>query len=436
MTTAQPPSTPASPATSAPLPSAFDLQEFKLGWRALCVALVGNGTGVAALLLYGYGAMVVPLQEAFGWERSALQAAMSFMFGGTVIAAQLAGWLILRHGARIVATLSVLALAAGFMGMTCLRDSIWTLYLGFACLGILGLGTLHLTWTQLVNSWFDRNRGLALAITLCGSGIAAAVLPALVTWSVTRWDWRAGFLAMAAILLLLTLPLVLMWMQAPAGTSFARKGPAASGTSTEPGVTFRQGLHSGKFWRCNVALVLAVSGVVAMVTNTIPVMRDKGLTAGEASQIFGGFGVSLIVGRIVVGYLADRVWAPGIAALALLLPGAGCLILAYGSHDHAILLLAVAMIGVGAGAEYDVASFLIAKYFGMREYSRLFGAHTGLITIGASLTPLLVGALYKLSGSYDGLLAYAVICFTVGPLLLLTLGRYPTFAPAFDGASN
>src|SRR5207253_3935630 len=150
MTTAQPPSTPASPATSPLLPAVLDLREFRLGWRALCVALVGNGTGVAALLLYGYGAMVVPLQEAFGWERSALQAAMSFMFGGTVIAAQLAGWLILRHGARIVATLSVLALAAGFMGMTLLRGSIWELYLGFTGLGILGLGTLHLTWTQLV----------------------------------------------------------------------------------------------------------------------------------------------------------------------------------------------------------------------------------------------------------------------------------------------
>lgn len=426
MNAAQQTATSVAPDGSTHLPSpTIDLTEFKLGWKILIVALVGNGTGVAAMLLYGFGAMVVPLQQTFGWERSMLQVAMSFMFGGTVISAQLAGWFISRHGARPVAILSAIALAAGFVGMTQLHGSIWGLYVGFSCLGVLGLGTLHLTWTQLVNTWFDRNRALALAITLCGSGVAAGVLPLLVTWGMSRWDWRAGFLVMALILLLVTLPLILLWMRHPGLLN--SKGRGAVDRSGEPGMSLREGLRSPRFWRCNIALVLAVSGVVALVTNTIPVMRDKGLSATEASQIFGAFGVSLIIGRIVVGYLADRVWAPGIAALALSLPGAGCLILAFGGNDHLLLVLAMALIGAGAGAEYDVAAFLVAKYFGMREYSRLFAVHTGMITVGASLTPLLVGALYRFSGSYNGLLSYAVICFSVGPLLLLTLGRYPQF---------
>ncbi|MFU7547989.1 MFS transporter, partial [Pseudomonas paraeruginosa] len=104
---------------------------------------------------------------------------------------------------------------------------------------------------------------------------------------------------------------------------------------------------------------------------------DRGLSASQASQVFSSFGISLILGRLVVGYLIDRLWAPGVAALALLLLAFACLIFAYTEANLLLFILATLLVGIGAGAEFDIAAFLIARYFGMRDYGRLFGVHLG-----------------------------------------------------------
>ena len=81
------------------------------------------------------------------------------------------------------------------------------------------------------------------------------------------------------------------------------------------------------------------------------------------------------------------------------------------------------------GAEFDIAAFLVARYFGLREYGRLFGVHQGLNTVASALAPLLFAFLLSRTGSYSPMLIYAIACSLIGPLLLLTLGRVPRFEP-------
>jgi MFS family permease len=412
----------ARPAAGASTAS-LDLGEFKIGWRALLVAVVGVATSVNATLLYGFSSMIVPLEKAFGWSRAELQPAITFLFLGAIISSQVVGWLNQRYGLRRVTLASLVALTCGFLLLTQIRGSVWSLYIGFMLIAWAGLGTLQVTWTNLVNLWFERNRGLALAITLSGTGIAAIVMPPLVTRVTGQWGWQGGFVVMALMASLLAIPLVFIWMRANipmAGTEASSPMPALTG------LTFREGLRSAKFWRCNIALTMVVSAILGIVTNGVPMLRDRGMSAIEAGQIFSSFGISLILGRVVVGYLVDRLWAPGVAALALALPAIGCVLFALAGANVPLLVLATLMVGVGAGAEFDLAAFLVARYFGLREYGRLFGVHLGLITLGSALSPLLFGLMFKMTGSYSALLSYCAICFAIGPVLLLTLGRYPT----------
>lgn len=409
--------------------AALDLTEFKLGWRALLVAVAGVSTSVNATLLYGFSAMLGPLEKAFGWTRAELQPAITFLFLGAILSSQVVGWLNQRYGLRKVTLLSLAALSCGFLLLTQLRGSVWSLYLGFMAIAWAGLGTLQVTWTNLVNLWYERNRGLALAITLSGTGIAAIVMPPLVTRVAETWGWQGGFVVMALMSSLIAVPLVALWMRAPQVAAAA--GCAGGATLPAPpeltGLSFRAGLRSAKFWRCNIGLTLVVSAILGIVTNGVPILRERGMSAMEAGQIFSSFGISLILGRVVVGYLVDRLWAPGVAAVALLLPAIGCVLFGLAGGSVPLLVLATLLVGIGAGAEFDLAAFLVARFFGLREYGRLFGVHLGLITLGSSLSPLLFGAMYKMTGSYVALLAYCTICFTVGALLLLTLGRYPVF---------
>jgi MFS family permease len=407
--------------------AALDLTEFRLHWRVVFLAMLGLGVAANASMLYAFGPLMIPLQSAFGWSRGDLQTAVSFLFAGAVIAAQLVGWLNLRYGMRRVTVVSLAALSLVFALMTQMGSSIWWLYLMFALLPIAGMGTIHITWSHLVNLWYERNRGLALAVMLSGTGLSAVFIPSAVTWAIGRWNWQAAFLLLALLPVVLVLPLALRWMETPAG----RRAALAAQTGPVPevvGMPFGQALRSGKFWLLNLSLAVFVGAMVSMVSNTVPLLRDKGLSAAEASQVFAGFGVSLIAGRVLVGYLIDRLWAPGVAAVALTMPALGCLLLATTSIDQTgYLILATVLVGIGTGAEFDIAAFLVSRYFGMRAYGRLFGVHVSLITIASALAPWLFGQLYNSTGSYTAMLTICGAIFLIAPLLLLPLGRYPVF---------
>ncbi|WP_249674712.1 MFS transporter [Pseudomonas abieticivorans] len=405
--------------------AAIDFREFRQGWRILVLSLAGVAISINAALLYGFGTLVVPLRNAFGWTPGELQACITFLFGGAVVSLQLVGWFNLRFGIKRVTIVSLLLLSLGYLATTQLTSSIWSMYLAFALLPIVGMGALAVTWTQLLSLWFDRNRGLALAIGLSGTGVTAAIIPRLLAWGIEQWDWRAAFVILALLNLLVLLPLIVFWFKLPTAAS---NGNAAGELAALPGMGFREAMGSLKFWTCNLALSLVISSIVGMVTSTIPMLQARGLSAGDAATVFSGFGLSLIFGRLLIGYLLDRLWPPAVSAISLLLPAIGCFIYLNTTTEIAPLILAAVLVGFGAGAEFDIAAFLVARYFGLREYGRLFGVHQGLNTVASALAPLLFAMLLARTGSYTAMLLYSAACCVIGPLLLLTLGRVPRFA--------
>ena len=408
----------------------IDLAEFRVAWRIVVLATLGLAVNSNSAMLYAFGAMVVPLQHAFSWERADLQTAVSFLFLGSILGSQIVGWLNLRFGMKRVTVISLCALSVAYMGMTRLGPSIMQLYLMLLVVSVASMGSMYVTWTHLVNLWFERNRGLALALVLSGTGLAAMLVPSAVSAVIARWNWQAAFWLMAALPLALVLPFALAWMREPARPATRQTGPAAAFPAQPPGLSFREGLRSGRFWILNLALSLVVACIVAMVTSGVPLLRDKGLEATEAARVFGTFGLSLILGRVIVGYLVDRLWAPGVAAVALSLPALGCLLLGVSAAgDTVLLIVAVMLIGIGSGAEFDVAAYLMSRYVGLRDYGRLFGVHLGLITLASTLAPWLSGMFYRTTGNYDAILVLCALVFLGSGLVLLALGRYPRFAP-------
>jgi MFS family permease len=175
--------------------------------------------------------------------------------------------------------------------------------------------------------------------------------------------------------------------------------------------------------------------MIGMVINTVPLLRDKGLSASDAANVFGIYGISLVFGRVVVGYLIDRFWAPGVAFVVMMMPALGSLVFMTQSDMH-ILMLGSILVGLGAGAEMDIAAFLMARYFGMRDYARVFGLHMGIIGLGSTLAPFGYGLLFAKTGNYTAMLIYCAFAFALGSTLLLTLGRYPRFDVVGQAAIN
>jgi MFS family permease len=411
-------------AAASPSPAPL-LGEFGQGRSMALLSLAGVASSVSVLLIYSLGSLIVPLQQGMGWSRADLQLAVSFLAAGGALSVWLVGALNARFGMRRVTAVSMLALAVAFACVSQLRGSIGWLYAAYFVLPFIGIGTTPVTWTQIVNLRFVRQRGLALSLVLCGSGISAALLPLLLAWSIGRWGWQAGYLTLALV------PLAMWasrsWSRLPTRAALQGLQVASSAQAGNAGLPFAQVLRHWKFWVCNAALALVVSAIYGLATNIVPLLRDIGLAPAVAAGVFGTFGVSLIAGRIVVGALLDRLWAPGVAAAALSLPAIGCLLLLRADAHTAVptLMIATALCGAGSGAEFDVAAYLMSRLFGLRDYGRLFGLHLAIVTIGSALAPFGFAALLHSTGGYAAMLALCGGACLLGPALLLTLGRMP-----------
>lgn len=406
-------------------PRGSDFSEFRRGWRIVLLGLLGICTSLSAALLYAFGTLVIPLEQAFGWSRGDLQASITCLFAGVALSTQVVGWLYRRFGLRRVAIVSIVLQVLGYLAITRIQGSIGWLYLAFFTMPIVCAGTIAITWTQLINLWFERNRGLALAVILCGTGLMAMILPPLLSRLIGSYGWQAGFYTLAALPLLFTLPLAVLWMRTPEQVA---RADSTAGAAALSGMSFRQALRSRHYWGFNLALILAVSLAVGMVTNLVPMLQSKGLNAQQASQVFSTFGLSIIGGRLLVGYLLDRYSPTLVAAVSLALPALGCVILLFGGGQNTpLLVLATLCVGASAGAEFDLAAFLMARYFGLKDYARIFGLHLCLITIVSGLVPMLFGRLFDLYGNYSAVLVCCLCCAIIGPTLLLCLRMEPNF---------
>jgi MFS family permease len=177
--------------------------------------------GAASLLFYSIGVFFEPFQREFGWNRGEISGALIYLTLGLVICGPIVGWLIDRYGARIVALVSIPLLALTMVGLHNLTNSLSTFYALFFAAGGIGGGPTPIVYTRVVNANFTSSRGLALAIVLAGTGIAALVLPPVLAATIDASGWRAGlFLATAAAL---AWPFVILGFRGVEGATPPRK---------------------------------------------------------------------------------------------------------------------------------------------------------------------------------------------------------------------
>ena len=400
-------------------------EEFKAGgWRVIVASAIGVGLGLSGLPFYTLGVFTQPLVAEFGWTRAQVQGALAFMMIGTLLAGGLTGWLADRFGVRRVALCSQIGLAFGLAGLSFTPNSVAMWNLAWLVMAMLGIGTTPVTWTRAIATWFDKGRGFALGVALMGTGITALVAPPLTTKLIGLFGWRMAYLALASAVVVIAIPMVL-WL-------FHEKGDAAHDGSTKRvpsgnGLSLAAALRGYRFWLLMAGFAAISFGVGGLIPNLVPLLTDKGLSAVDAAFYASIIGINVIGGRVVAGYLLDRMWAPLVALIFLSLPALSCVLLAQDLSTPVLIGLSTALIGLAAGAEFDLIAYLCARYFGIRHYSQIYAWQWVSFMLAAGFAPMAFGRVFDATGSYDPILYVAGAGFALGALLLLGLGRYPKF---------
>lgn len=408
--------------------------EWRRNGNLVALTALGLTFSPATLPIYTIGVFVGPFEEAFSWGRGAIQAAMLFSTGLAVFCAPLAGSMIRRWGIRNTILPGVLGLAiACALGAT-IGGELWQLYAVYAAMSLLGAGAGVVGWTALIAGSFDKSRGLALGVALSGTGLCSIMMPQIAAAALAEWGWRGAYLALAAYGVLLILPLCFLILPKDAPQASADPEIIAKPGPISAGMDLREALRSRRFWILGASTLCIYAVIGGIIPNLVPAMTDAGLSVQQAASIMSIFGATVIGGRIMVGALVDRIWAPAVAVGIMIPAAVGCVLIATGS-SFAGLAFAAALLGIATGTELDVLGYLVARYFGLADYARIYSRAYIFVAAAAGVSPLVFGSLFDATGSYHLALMSSAGLLTVGALGLLLLGRYPDWNESAAGVT-
>lgn len=392
--------------------------EFRRGWPLLLSVVLGVGLGLSPLPFYSIGMLAPELAKEFGWSFASIMLGLPVATVAVMIVGPIIGWLGDRIGVRPVAIASLVLFAFVFMAFSLTNGALPLFYLNWALMGAVGAGTLPTTWTRAVNNGFEVNKGLALGVALMGTGVFGFLIKPFLMWMIEAHGWRAAYLVTGALPLVIALPVALL----------AFKDPGARRVHTLdaplPGLTLGEAARDPKFWLIAGGFLLFSFAIAGPLPNLENLLKLKGFTKAEIVSLAPVVGLSVIAGRVAGGFLVDRFWAPGVALVLLCLPAVGCLILHGQDPSFGGALTAIALVGMAAGMEFDLLAFLIARYFGARSYSTLYGCLYCAYAAGSGLGPVAFGADFDATGGYQTSLLIATGLLVLGGLVLLPLGRY------------
>jgi MFS family permease len=386
------------------------------GVQVIASSALGVGVGLLGLPILTIGLFMSSLHATFGWSRAEVAGASTCINLATIIAAPFVGRLCDKVGVRPVALASLCSLSIGFACLANMNGSLLVYYLTWFLLAAGGVGTSGIVWTRAIGTYFHTNRGLALGLALAGTALAALISPLTLGPIIESFGWRAGYAALSAVSLL-TIPVTyFLFSEKPLE---ARDVHAAHGN----GVTFNEAIRVASYWRLGGGIFLLVAGMGSALVHFVPLAIDSGLPPVIAQRLFAIVGLSMLLGRVSIGTLLDRLNPLYVAGISLAVPALGCALLLLGVPSIPVFAAAVAVFGFSAGAEVDILAFIVARYFGLKSYGAIYGSQLMFFAAGSGLGSILTGVVRDRSGTYSPALMAGIPVFLVGAMLVVSIGR-------------
>ncbi|MEM1174558.1 MAG: MFS transporter [Pseudomonadota bacterium] len=394
--------------------------EFSEGWKPLLAATIGTMCGIFTLTNYSQGFFVGPVTSEFGWTPSQFFLSYTVLMCLGLLTGPVVGSFAEKVGLRTVGVIGLVGHSAAYVLLSFNTGSLALWYLSWAVLAILGAGSLPIVWTSVLNGWFQKHRGKAIGITMAGTGLGAFLLPPIAEFFIANYGWRTAYRAIGIGALVISIPIVLSLFKE------AVKSASAGGTAAAAwGMTRGEAMKTTRFWILGAVLLITVVVIAGLLSNFARIMTAEGLERSSIAQIAAVMGLTVVLGRILVGALVDRFWAPGIAAMFFVLPTLALCLLIYADVTFALGIAIAIMIGLAAGAELDLLAYLTSKYFGAAHYPAIFGAIIAFFTVGAGIAPPLFGAFAQAYQGYNVILTISIGLLVLSILLFLALGKYP-----------
>lgn len=378
-------------------------------------------------LITSFGLFFNPMLTELGWTRATLSAATTINAFSNGAASLSAGVLNDRFGPRIVMTAHGILYGLGFLLIPYV-NSPWQLYLAYGVITGIGMSAINVVLLSAIARWFTNNRGMMTALVKAGAGVGIFIMPFIITALIQNSGWRNATFVLGVT------SIVIMAVSA----QFLRRSPESqkpiSNNVGQPKTSiiatnkiefsFREAIRTRQFWLVCLAFAAFTYTFQTVQLHIVPYAEDTGVSAATAAFIISILGVSSIVGRLALGYIADK-WGTkqGFIFVSLILIIA--LVWLLTTKGLIMLYLFAAVYGLFHGGLQTILSPVVANLFGTRNISSIFGASYSFGTIIGSFGGFLTGFFYDKLGNYTVAFLVCLALAILGFISLLLVRPIP-----------
>ena len=405
---------------------------FFYGWSILFAAgssmVVRNAAASLTLAVF-----IFPMSEDLGWSRTLIAGAASFGALVAMVASPITGWALDRYGARVILTVSIIALGISTMSLAWVTAPI-AFYLAYGTGRVLFASPLNIGCSVVVSRWFVKKRGKATGMLFMSHSLGMITFPLLAGLVIKYRGWEDAWLMLGALVFVLALgPVSMLVRQDPESMGLLPDGdlidqsnesqdetPAAE----EASWTLREAMHTP-----TLRLLAVSTGALYLLQSGTNIHQaafflDQGLGVGVSAASISMNAVFTGLGSLFWGWVVDRVPVRyTYAGVALMMAAA---LVLFTMADTVIEALIVASIfGTAVGGILVVPVVAYANYFGRGSLSTIRGVTEPFVSLGQAIGGLFSGVIFDVTGSYKlAFVVLAIVGFATIGLLLAT--RAPT----------
>ncbi|MFC1942271.1 MFS transporter [Chloroflexota bacterium] len=376
----------------------------------ICVILYG--------IHFSFGLFFKSIESEFNLTRTATSAVVSANFILAGISSVWAGWASDKYGPRIVFFFMGLFTGTSLL-LTSQTNSFWQLFITYSLLLSMGTGAIYVMLASTVSRWFNRKRGLALGLAGAGTGIGTMIMAPFATYVIITLGWRMSYLVVGLIAWIVVIPLAWLFKREPReigglpnvvnsnsrGIETEENGIGAA-TSSLMGIAKRR-----SFWLLIFVWLFFGSYIFLIFTHLVPHITDIGFSAGKAAQVVSLIGLGAIIGRVLMGIVADKIGRKKTTIITSLLSASVMLWLIWSQELWMLLSFGLAF-GFAYGGFSSSSGALVSDIFGLHKIGAIFGVLEFGFGIGAAIGSAMGGIIFDVSNNYT-------ISFLIGAVTML-----------------
>jgi len=412
------------------------------GWK-IVFAILAQLTFTSGLSFYNHAIYLNALaaNPNFNVQTASFAVSLFFLSGG-VTGLWVAKW-VQDYDPRICISAGAVISCFALSSLAFVQE-IWQLYLSFMIFGIGFSASSLIPATTLVTRWFHRKRAMALSIASTGLSLGGVVLTPLCVLLVKSLGFEIAAPLMGLLYIVGVVPITWIWLRAspesmglrPDGVepyiaskpARTEQGVAGSKIAVAPedlapeGISFKQARGTRFFWGISIAYIFLMMAQVGGIAHQYGLAREL-LSEAQTAIAVAILPIASIVGRLIGGWLVDRMSIRLFAIGMMFLQAVSLSVLALGVNVLS-LCLGLALFGATVGNLLMLQPLLIAEAFGIRDYARIFAVANLMSSWGTAAGPAVLGLAFAANANLYSLPYWiAASAGAVGLMLFLTGGR-------------